>query len=226
MSVADEGRKVEKAMQPLDLNDFIEFNDQKINPVVLANEPDMRLLLLCMRAGQQVPEHAAAGSITVQAITGRATFYDGEEACEMFAGSLVRLEAGRPHRVEARTDAALLVTMIKPSRAVESRGEQGATEREIDLCLLDRAERHPLVFAAFDRLAVGESFVIHNDHDPQPLRMQIEQMREGEMSWEYIDRGPETFSIRITRAALPAGNVGPASVGTAQSPVRIGEGRQ
>jgi quercetin dioxygenase-like cupin family protein len=103
-------------MQSLDLNDFIEFNDQKVNPVVLANEPDMRLLLLCMRAGQQVPEHSAAGSITVQAIIGRATFYDGDKACEMFAGSLVRLEAGRAHRVEAHTDAALLVTMVKTSR--------------------------------------------------------------------------------------------------------------
>jgi uncharacterized protein (DUF2249 family)/quercetin dioxygenase-like cupin family protein len=207
-SITDEiclGRKVKEEMQPIDLNDFIGFNDQRVNPVVLANEPDMRLLLLCMRAGQQVPEHSAAGSITVQAITGRATFYDGEEACEMFAGSLVRVEAGRLHRVEAHTDAALLVTMIKPSKAVDLRGEQPATEREIDLCLMDRAERHPLVFATFDRLAVGESFVIHNDHDPQPLRMQIEQMREGEMSWEYIERGPETFSIRLTRITPPAG---------------------
>jgi hypothetical protein len=32
-------------MQPLDLNDFIEFNDRNVNPVVLANEIDMRLLL-------------------------------------------------------------------------------------------------------------------------------------------------------------------------------------
>jgi quercetin dioxygenase-like cupin family protein len=140
-------------MQPLDLNDFIEFNDQKINPIVLANEPDMRLLLLCLRAGQQIPEHSAAGSITVQAITGRATFYDGEKACEMFAGSLIRLKAGRPHRVKAHTDAALLVTMIKPSRVVEPGDEHRAIEREIDPCLLDRAERHPLIFAAFDSLA-------------------------------------------------------------------------
>jgi uncharacterized protein (DUF2249 family)/quercetin dioxygenase-like cupin family protein len=190
-------------MGPLDLNDFIEFDDRKVNPVVLANEPDMRLLLLCMRAGQRVPEHSAAGSITVQSVTGRATFYDGEEACEMFAGSLVRLEAGRPHRVEAHTDSALLVTMIKPSGAGESRGARRAAEREIDLCLMERPERHPLVFAAFDRLAVGESLTIHNDHDPQPLRIQIEQMRQGEVSWECLERGPDTFRIRITRVAPP-----------------------
>jgi len=107
-------------MQQLDVNDLIEFNDRKFNPVTLVNESDMRILLLCLRAGQQVPEHAAAGSITVQAITGRATFFDGEEACEMFAGTLVRLDAGRAHRVEAHTDTALLVTMIKTPQAAAS----------------------------------------------------------------------------------------------------------
>ena len=209
-------------MQSLDINDLIEFNDQKFNPVMLVNGLDMRLVLLCLRAGQQVPEHSAAGSITVQAITGRATFYDGDEACEMFAGTLVRLDAGRSHRVEAHTDTALLVTMVKTSQAVERRDKPRAAGQEIDLCLMQRSERHPLVFAAFDRLAVGESFIIFNDHDPQPLRMQIEKMREGEMNWEYIEQGPDTFRIRLTRIAPPAGNVGPVNSGTAESPVTIG----
>ena len=198
------GQKGKEDMRPVDLNDLIEFDDRKVNPVVLANEPDVRLLLLCLRAGQRVPEHSAAGSITVQSVTGRATFYDGEEACEMFAGSLVRLEAGQPHSVEAHTDAALLVTLIKPSKAGQSRGERHAAEREIDLCLMERPERHPVVFAALDRLAVGESLVIQNDHDPQPLRIQLGQMRQGEVSWEYLERGPETFRVRITRVAPPA----------------------
>ena len=209
-------------MQSLDINDLIEFKDQKFNTVVLVNEPDMRLVLLCLRAGHQIPEHSTAGSITVQAITGRATFYDGDEPCELFAGSLVRLDAGRSHRVEAHTDTALLVTMIKTSQGVERRNKPRATEQEIDLCLMQRSERHPVVFAAFDRLAVGESFIIFNDHDPQPLRMQIEQMREGEMNWEYIERGPDTFRIRLTRIVPPAGKVGLVSTGTAESPVQIG----
>lgn len=215
------GRKATVRMQRLDINDLIEFNDQKFNPVVLVNEPDMRLVLLCLRAGQQVPEHSAAGSITVQAIMGRATFYDGGEACEMFAGTLVRLDVGRAHRVEAHTDTALLVTMIKTPQAVERPRESRATEREIDLCLMPRPERHPLVFEAFDRLAVGESFSIFNDHDPQPLRMQIERLREGEVDWEYIERGPDTFRVRLTRIAPPAGNAGPVNSGTAESPVAI-----
>lgn len=214
-------------MQQLDINELIEFNDEKFNAVVLVNKPDMRIVLLCLRAGQQVPEHSAASNITVQAITGRATFYDGEEACEMFAGTLVRLEAGRAHRVEAHTDAALLVTMIKTPTAAERRDERRApAEHEIDLCATPRPERHPIVFAAFDRLAVGESLIIYNDHDPQPLRLQIEQMREGEMNWEYVERGPDTFRIRLTRVAPPAGNVGQVNAGTMESPVAIGQGRQ
>lgn len=209
-------------MRQLDINDLIEFKDQKFNPVMLVNGPDIRLVLLCLRAGQQVPEHSAAGSITVQAITGRATFYDGDEPCELYTGSLVQLDAGRPHRVEAHTDTAILVTMVKTSQASERRDKPRATEQEIDLCLMQRSERHPLVFAAFDRLAVGESFIILNDHDPQPLRMQIEQMREGEMNWEYIERGPDTFRIRLTRVSPPAGKAGPVNTGTAGSPVQIG----
>jgi uncharacterized protein (DUF2249 family) len=94
--------------------------------------------------------------------------------------------------------------------------------REIDLRLLRRAERHPLVFDAFDGLAVGESFVILNDHDPHPLRMQMDQLREGEMSWEYVERGPVTFRVRVTRVAPPAGRRGAVNAGTAERPVNIG----
>jgi uncharacterized protein (DUF2249 family)/quercetin dioxygenase-like cupin family protein len=205
-------------MQRFEINDLIEFDDQKFNAVVLANEPDVRLVLLCLRAGQVVPEHSAAGSITVQAITGLAAFYDGEEACEMFSGTLVRLDAGRAHRVQAHTDVALLVTMIKPSRAAERLGGPAAAEREINLCLLPRAERHPLVFDAIDRLAVGESFVIFNDHDPRPLWMQIEQLREGEVTWECLERGPDTFRVRIARVAPPAGRRGAVGTGTREQP--------
>jgi len=140
----------------------------------------------------------------------------------MFAGTIVRLEAGRRHRLKAHTDTALLVTMVKSTRAVEGRDERREAEREIDLCSTPRAGRHPLVFAALDRLAVGESVVIFNDHDPHPLRLQIEQLRGGEMSWDYLERGPDTFRIRLTRTAPPAGNVGPVNTGTAGSPVRIG----
>ena len=77
--------------------------------------------------------------------------------------------------------------------------ESSITVSELDLRDTPRPERHPIVFNAFNRLEEGESFVLINDHDPQPLRRQMERMREGEVGWEYIERGPELFRIRITR---------------------------
>jgi uncharacterized protein (DUF2249 family) len=181
------------------------------------------MVLLCLRAGQLVPQHSTLGIVTVQCINGRATFYDGAEPCEMFSGMLVRLEAGRPHRVEAHEDTALLVIVTKfPQAAVLHNPAHAGAERELDLRPLSRPERHPLVFTVFDNLALNESFVLINDHDPQPLRMQIERMREDEMGWEYIERGPETFRIRVTRVASPTTRIGAVSGGTVDQPVTIG----
>jgi uncharacterized protein (DUF2249 family)/quercetin dioxygenase-like cupin family protein len=206
-------------MQQLKLNELIKFDDQKFNAQVLMNQPDFRVLLLCLRAGQQVPEHSAAGNITVHAITGNAIFYDGDQPCDMTAGTIVQLAPGRPHRVEAVTDSALLVTLIKATAKVEREGEP---ERVIDLSALPRPERHPVVFNAFDQLAIGDSFIIASDHDPQPLRLQIEQLRAGEMCWDYLRQEPGDYRIRLTRIAPPAGKVGPVNTGTDTSPVRIG----
>jgi uncharacterized protein (DUF2249 family)/quercetin dioxygenase-like cupin family protein len=222
MDVHSNPRRAALKMQKLNINEFIKFDDGKVTPVVLVSEPDTRIVLLCLRAGQKVPEHSAAGVVTVQAITGHATFYDGDEPCEMFAGMLVRLGPGRPHRVEAHKDAALLVTIAKTPRAAATVESPPTKERELDLRGVPRSERHPLVFDLFDRLAAGESFIIFNDHDPQPLRMQIEQMREGEMGWEYIERGEGSFRIRITRIAPAAGRQGAVSAGTPESPASIG----
>lgn len=210
-------------MQKLDLHKLVEFNDRKINPKVLAGDPAQRIVLLCLRAGQRVPQHSNAGTVTVQCILGHATFYDGDEPCEMSLGMLVQLEPNRPHRVEAHADSALLVTVIKsPQRDAPDSAARGVQQAELDLRSLPRPERHPLVFAAFDRLALNESFVLINDHDPQPLRMQFEQMREDEMKWEYVERAPEAYSVRVTRVASPRTRIGAVSSGTADQPVTIG----
>jgi uncharacterized protein (DUF2249 family) len=76
---------------------------------------------------------------------------------------------------------------------------------ELDLRNVERFQRHPLVFAKFDALDVGESFVLINDHDPVPLHGQMEAMRPQQLTWEYIVRGPEIFRIRVSRVATPSG---------------------
>ncbi len=72
---------------------------------------------------------------------------------------------------------------------------------EIDARRVPQRERHPRIFDAFDRLAVGDSFVLLSDHDPRPLSYQFETKRPDAFTWEYLERGP-LWRVRITRTRI------------------------
>lgn len=59
--------------------------------------------------------------------------------------------------------------------------------------------KHKVIFETFDKLNPGEAMLLVNDHDPVPLRYQLELERPGSFSWEYLERGPVQFRIRIGR---------------------------
>ncbi len=42
----------------------------------------------------------------------------------------------------------------------------------LDVTLLEPRLKHPTIFEKFDSLEKGETFIIHNDHDPKPLYYQ------------------------------------------------------
>ena len=79
---------------------------------------------------------------------------------------------------------------------------------EIDVRSIPKPQRHPLIFAAMDKLAVGESLVIMNDHNPIPLRGQVEELYAGEFEWSYLEEGPAIFRLGFTRIALSKGRQG------------------
>jgi uncharacterized protein (DUF2249 family)/quercetin dioxygenase-like cupin family protein len=195
-------------METYDLKELIEYSDAKFNAKVLVNEPGYRMVLLNLRKGQSVPEHANPAVVTVYAITGHITFFEGGDSCELHAGEVVRIPAGAPHHLEAHEDSALYVIAAGQSSISAPEPE------ELDLREVPRPLRHPLVFQKLDALRVGDSFLVVNDHDPVPLSRQIESMRPGQATWEYIRRGPETFRIRIRRVAPPIASDIPVAVQT------------
>ena len=73
---------------------------------------------------------------------------------------------------------------------------QGKT---IDVREIMPRERHPLIFQTFDDLAVAESFELVNDHDPKPLYYQFMAERPGQLGWEYLEEGPETWRVVLTK---------------------------
>jgi uncharacterized protein (DUF2249 family) len=185
-------------MKKYNLNDLIEFDSSKINPKILINESGYRMVLMSMRAGQSTPEHSTPGMVTVYALRGYITFHVGSTSCELHAGEVVSVEAGAPHRVEAHEDSALLVLATGKADAPADDSE------ELDLREIPRPQRHSLIFAKFDALAVGGSLRLLNDHDPIPLNRQFDNIRPGQALWEYIVRGPGLFRIRIRRIAPPS----------------------
>jgi uncharacterized protein (DUF2249 family) len=72
-------------------------------------------------------------------------------------------------------------------------------EAELDIRSIPPAKRHPLIFEWFEKLPQGEGFILVNDHDPKPLHYQFQAERPGEFAWEYLETGPETWSVRIRR---------------------------
>ena len=183
-------------MQKLNLNVLIEYDDERFNPKVLMNEPGYRMVLLSMRAGQRIPEHASKGMVTVQAILGHVTVFAGPFPDELYAGEVICIEDGVPHRIEAIEDSALLVLSTGGSDSSTAHSE------ELDLCQVPRPQRHPLVFSRFDALGLGKSFVLTTDHNPVLLDRELENTRPGQATWEHLNRGPVKYRIRIRRVAL------------------------
>jgi uncharacterized protein (DUF2249 family) len=61
--------------------------------------------------------------------------------------------------------------------------------------------KHGQIFQRWLDLAVGEYFVLVNDHDPVPLYYQFAAQFPGTFTWEYLLRGPDEFEVKITKLA-------------------------
>jgi uncharacterized protein (DUF2249 family) len=66
--------------------------------------------------------------------------------------------------------------------------------------------KHGLILKTWRTLPVGDYFILLNDHDPVPLRYQFEAEFPGAVKWEYVERGPNDFRVKITKLQpLPEG---------------------
>ena len=83
------------------------------------------------------------------------------------------------------------------------------TDKIFDGVPLPCSIKHGLIFERWHALPVDDYFVLKNDHDPVPLFHQFSALFEGCFTWDYLERGPEVFAVRIGRvrevpAAAPA----------------------
>ncbi len=71
----------------------------------------------------------------------------------------------------------------------------------LDVRKVPPAQRHPLIFQAFDALQPGEAFMLVNDHDPKPLYYQFKFEKEGQFTWDYVEQGPEVWRVQVGKTA-------------------------
>ncbi|MCB0986140.1 MAG: DUF2249 domain-containing protein [Acidimicrobiales bacterium] len=71
----------------------------------------------------------------------------------------------------------------------------------LDVRTMEPRVRHETIFGRLDELATGETLRLVNDHDPAPLRYQLDATRPGHFQWEYVEQGPVEWAIDITSRA-------------------------
>jgi uncharacterized protein (DUF2249 family) len=71
----------------------------------------------------------------------------------------------------------------------------------VDVRRTPPAQRHPWIFDTFAALEPGASFLLVNDHDPKPLYYQFAAEHAGEFTWEYLEKGPTDWRVRIGKTA-------------------------
>lgn len=77
------------------------------------------------------------------------------------------------------------------------------TEPIIDVRRMEPRRRHPEIFNLWTALPEGGSFLLVNDHDPVPLYYQFACEHAGAFRWDYLEQGPDTWRVRISKGDFP-----------------------
>lgn len=67
----------------------------------------------------------------------------------------------------------------------------------LDVRQIPPPQRHPTIFRTWESLSAGETFELVNDHDPKPLYYTFAAELPNQFTWDYLEKGPETWRVRI-----------------------------
>jgi uncharacterized protein (DUF2249 family) len=72
-------------------------------------------------------------------------------------------------------------------------------DKVMDVRPIPCSVKHGLIIKNWLDLAVGDHFVLLNDHDPVPLFYQFSAQWPGAFTWQHLVKGPEEFRVKITK---------------------------
>ena len=84
------------------------------NAKTLVKHDDFRVVLIALKARARLPEHQTKGRISIQTVAGHIVVRAQGRTFELPTGSLLALDQGLPHDVEALEESAFLLTIAWP----------------------------------------------------------------------------------------------------------------
>ena len=91
------------------------------NAKTLVKHPDLRVVLMVLKADGRIQGHKASGRISIQTLRGHLRLHvskeEKAETIDLHAGHVLALDRSVHHDVEARVDSAFLLTVAWPEGA-------------------------------------------------------------------------------------------------------------
>jgi quercetin dioxygenase-like cupin family protein len=82
----------------------------------LAKHQDMTIVLIAMKRDTRIKEHQTDGAVSIQVLTGHIAVHVGTKTIDVPLGSLLALDRGLPHDVEALDDSTFLLSVCARQR--------------------------------------------------------------------------------------------------------------
>ena len=83
----------------------------------LVKEGELRLTLIELAAGGNLPAHHTEGPVSIHVLKGDATFAAGGRDYSLETGDLLVVAPGVEHAAKSRSGALLLLTLVQPEKA-------------------------------------------------------------------------------------------------------------
>lgn len=111
-------RLLDASMVTIDLVAFAEqiknepsWKDSDRNAITVYKTNGLRIVLIALHAGAEMPKHTADGIISLQVLEGQIKFTTDQESVELGKGQMLALHERIPHSVMALQETVFLLTL-------------------------------------------------------------------------------------------------------------------
>ncbi len=98
------------------------FQTERFNPVVIAENERVRVLLVCFEPGQFIPTHKPGVDLTLVVLEGEGELLAGEKRETLKPGALAFIPAGEARAIKATTRLVALHTVTPPPKEADHEG--------------------------------------------------------------------------------------------------------